>query len=53
LTVDVPPGLPTEIRLPFPATDVEVVRGEANVTDASDARITFRAATPRTFLRVR
>jgi alpha-L-rhamnosidase len=52
LTVDVPPGLPAEIRLPFPAADVDLIRGEATVTDASDARTTFGAATPRTVLRV-
>jgi len=53
LTVDIPPGLPTEIRLPFPEDDVEVVDGQAAVADAQDGRTTYRTTSARTVLRTR
>jgi alpha-L-rhamnosidase len=53
LTVDVPVGVPTEIRVPFGAGDVEVANGQATVAETWDGRTTYRTASARTVLRVR
>ncbi|MFF3372272.1 family 78 glycoside hydrolase catalytic domain [Streptomyces sp. NPDC002680] len=53
LTVDVPAGLPTEIRLPFPESAVEVVQGQATPADTRDGRTDYRTSSARTVLRVR